>query len=105
MNKRIRQKKKLTGYTFSKKDLWSLDSTMAKFCAEGVRQFINMKRHTYPGDLTPEKWEEVLKEIHWTLNSIATQFNNCPQPYDEDYNKRIADGLKLFAIYFCDMWD
>lgn len=45
------------------------------------------------------------KEIHWTLNSIATQFNNCLQPYDEDYNKRIADGLKLFAIYFRDMWD
>ena len=119
MNKRIRQKKKLTGYRFSKKDLWSLDLTIAKFCAEGIRQFIQMKRYGYPCDLTPEKWEEVLKEIHWSLDSIANEFINSPweenyrkgiepafdREKEKAYNERIYHGLNLFIKYFEDLWD
>lgn len=119
MNKRIRLKKKLTGYSFSKKDLWCLDNTLAKFCAEGIRQFIKMKRNSYPGDLSPEKWEEVLKKIHWSLDSIANDYVNHPwkerarngtKPVsDRDeavaYDKRIKNGLDLFAKYFHDLWD
>jgi hypothetical protein len=119
MNKRIRLKKKLTGYSFSKKDLWCLDRTLARFCAEGIRQFIKMKRNSYPGDLSPEKWEKVLKDIHWSLDNIANDYIDDPweqrirkgieprynRALETEYDERIRRGLKLFDQYFCDLWD
>ena len=101
------------------KDLWNLDVAMAKFCAEGVRQFIKMKRHTYPLDLTPEKWEEVLKEIHWSLDAVSHNLDTDPtyqnvvrgieptvdMEKEKEYSERLNRGLELFGKYFRDLWD
>ncbi len=117
MNKRGRLKKRLIGYTFTKAEICNLDVTLAKYCAEGVRQFINMERHVTPANLERKEWEQILKDIHWSLNSIATDYRNEPfyqavaqekkNPGIEsanEYAEKIERGLTLFGKYFVNLW-
>ena len=123
MNKRrhvINRSRKRYRNGFQLHDLWTLDSTIATFCAEAVRQFIAMDRHTYPGfdeADTPEKWELVLQEILWSLERMANDYEDAPawgrkgHTVEEDieaqkeYNARVDEGLRLFGKYLRHMND
>lgn len=82
------------------KELWNLDITIAKFIYPRLVIFRKENIECYPGNLKSYKqWEEILDEMIWTFQAIQT-INNC----DENENKRINKGLKLFAKYFRSLW-
>lgn len=53
-------------------------------------------------ELPPKEARKLYRSYYKVYNNRFAR-SNYPQPYDEYYNKRIADGLKLFAKYFYDM--
>ena len=82
MNNRWRQKKKLTGYTFTKSQIWNADDTMAKFILAVLKEFKQMNRNSYPGQdeatATPEKWEALLDRMIYTFEQLANDFPDSP---------------------------
>lgn len=126
MNNRKRARKKLAGYVFTPDQLWNLHIEFAKFCAAGIRQFIDMKRSGHPGNMTSEEWEAILKDIYFALRSVACNFDNSPiyqamlkqvrsecdingdhenLPSEKWYQIKVEYGLEMFGKYFMDLWD
>ena len=101
---------------FDNSELWNLDSTIAKFIAPRIKEFVKYAggvpgriyfkyENQENGDiLAQEEWDNILEEIVWTFEN----YNNEPNGgYTDDWNKRyeeytkrIANGLKLFAEWF-----
>lgn len=90
--------------------------------------------HSYPGGLTEEKWAEYLDAMIWSFEHFDDIIDlEYSDDYDHRIEKRIQDGrvtytplnetgkvsftkieahkervqygLKLFAEYYCDLWD
>lgn len=124
-------------YGVSDAECWSLDVTFTNFILPRLKHFKKMNRYTHPGgEITPEKWEEIIDEIIWTfeyLKSDGEHINPFPvlnkegEDLNEYFNRkktteekflmdqwfkkneeleiRKQNGLKLFAQYYCQLWD
>jgi len=92
MNNRRRQRTRGRGPKFTDRELWALDTTLARVIAAGLRQFIAMKRYGYSAE-TPEKWEDVLHELLWVFTEIAHDYPSDPHTiwFDKEYTKLSAD--------------
>lgn len=106
MNNRQRQRKKLKGYTFTKRQIWNADDTMAIFILAVLKDFKKMKRHGYPGrdeeTETPEKWEAVLDRMIYTFDQLVHDFPDSP--HSKAYSrmeKRASRTLGLFVGERC----
>ncbi len=93
---------------FDNSETWSLDSTIARFIEPRLRVFKEIHRG-YPGNLTEEKWNEILDKMVKAFEYI----NNEDLGIDENerglkkYEKReqiIKEGLDLFREYFFALW-
>ena len=82
MNNRLRQKRKLNGYTFTKTQVWNADNTMANFILALLKEYKKMKRHGYPKHSevadSPEKWEAILDRLIYTFDQLAHDFPDSP---------------------------
>lgn len=101
-------------------DLWNLDVTLAMIIAEGLSKFISSERNGVPSDFASEdgqdiyidKWNETLEKMRWAFTQIATGEEELYLKLDYlnseialEYNKKIQEGIDLFAKYFRNLWD
>ena len=121
-------------YGVADSECWSLDSTFTKYMLPRLKHFRNMKRYSYPPDVTPEEWENILDEIIWAFDYMANDEKYLKMPeFDSDMEKifnpnrpktikrelewkeyfnksksfqhRKTEALKLFAKYYESLWD
>ena len=83
MNTRKKQREKFDRYSFSKRQVWNADQTMASFILPLLKEFKRMKRHGYPdcdeNTNTPEKWEATLDRIIYTFDQLVHDFPDSPR--------------------------
>ena len=114
----------------SHKEIWNAGHHLASCIYDGLLQFKNSERVSYPVDLTAEKWDERLDKMLFSFKEILTQYKNDPielyfnklqnsgerdlkkfKAPDEiceeskKYYKDIKEGLNLFSKYYMDLWD
>ena len=93
---------------------WNFDARMAEWILPRLKRFKELN-NGYPGDLTWERWNEILDEMIWAFEYIANDgenriFTDDPLTREkerEEWNvaeKRVDDGLKLFGEYFRGLW-
>lgn len=121
-------------YGVADSECWSLDYTFTRYMLPRLKHFKNMKRYSYPSDITPEEWENILDEIIWAFDYMANEDKYITMPYfDSDIEKifdpnrsktvkqeiewknyldkarslhfRKQNALKLFAKYYEALWD
>jgi len=96
-----RQKKK-RGY--DDRDLWSLDTTIAKFV---LPRLISFKEGVcgYPGNLTMEEWNKILDQMIYSMQGLSDEWEGkCPEGDIRKHEKRINKGIALFGKYFRCLW-
>jgi len=121
-------------YGVADSECWSLDYTFTRYMLPRLKHFRNMKRYSYPSDVTPEEWEIILDEIIWAFDYMANEEKYIIMPhFDSDIEKvfdmnrpktiereiewrnyfdkmkslqhRKVESLKLFAKYYEALWD
>jgi len=121
-------------YGVADSECWSLDYTFTRYMLPRLKHFRNMKRYSYPPDVTPEEWEIILDEIIWAFDYMADEDKYLKMPefesemedifipnrpktlkreleWKEYYDKsksfqyRKTEALKLFAKYYEALWD
>lgn len=87
---------------FDDTECWNLDCTFGWFIVPRLK-VLRRNHHGYPDELHNDKnWCKVLDEMIWAFETVANHFEK--KPTEDDY-KRIHKGLKLFAKYYCHLWD
>jgi len=87
---------------FDDTECWNLDCTFGRFIVPRLK-VLRRNHHGYPDELHNDKnWCKVLDEMIWAFETAANHFEK--KPTEDDY-KRIHKGLKLFAKYYCHLWD
>jgi hypothetical protein len=83
-------------YGVSDSECWSLDWTLTNFILPRLKHFKKINVHTYPPDITPERWNEILDELIWTFEYMHDEEKFNPTPmfrYEvdnmDDYFKNI----------------
>lgn len=107
---------------YSDCDLWGLDSFIVRKTRPALKAFVKYQKergHGCPGDLYDKdnednechKWVEVLEKIElafdlmWEDDQCTDEwFKKTSEQHIED-NKKIEEGLKLFAEHFQGLWD
>jgi len=121
-------------YGVADSECWSLDYTFTRYMLPRLKHFRNMKRYSYPSDVTPEEWERILDEIIWAFDYMSNEEKYIIMPhFDSDIEKvfdmnrpktlereiewrnyfdkmkslqhRKVESLKLFAKYYEALWD
>lgn len=92
--------RKTKGYDRS--ELWSLDSTIAKFIAPRLRDFAD-DHCGYPACFKDEKeWDKI-------LGKMATAFELLSSDkfifLTKEQNNQVEEGLDLFRKWFRNLWD
>jgi nitrogenase molybdenum-iron protein alpha/beta subunit len=59
-------------------------------------------RCSYPPNLTPDAWNEILLKMAEAFKLIITSDTKI---MTDEENKLIDDGLDLFREYYFDLWD
>lgn len=77
MNNRLRKKKKLRRYNFSKYDIYNASTTMAEFIYELLVDFKRTERYGYDAS-SPEEWEHIIDELIWTFSELKNDYKNSP---------------------------
>lgn len=87
-------------------EFWNLDGTFAMYIYSHLCYFKEHCNVGYPGNLTPEKWNEILDKMITAFRLLVEEdkivdYNSIKSKNRE---KKIAYGLKLFAKYFRALW-
>ena len=120
--KRKRQLKKLKIHSFSNLELWNLDATLARYIAEGLRQYIKSERHGFPGKLLPkenpynptaeetqkavQEWEKILKHMYYAFEQIYLNYPDSPRElWDKENNDygRVKINYKTHSLDFSEI--
>ena len=84
---------------FPDSDTWNLDYHIAEYSLPRLRRFKEVN-NGYPGDLTPEKWDEMLDDMIYSMDVIVNR-----DSFDDDVDdERVHRGLKLFGQRFRHLW-
>ena len=115
----------------SRKEIWNFSEEFSKCICDGLSQFKNADRESYPGTISQEEWEEYLNKMIFSFKEISTQYRNDPYTLyfnelikdldnleineikvpdsvleeSKKYNEKIKEGLRLFSEYYTDLWD
>jgi len=90
---------------FDDRELWSLDHTIAKFTLPRLIAF-KEGRFGYPGNLTEEKWDNILDQIIWSMQAIIDEWEGGLEDIRDirTHEKKINKGINLFGKYFRHLW-
>jgi hypothetical protein len=87
---------------FSDDDLWSFDHTLAKHIAPRLRRFQEI-RCGYPGNITDEKWEEILSKMTAAFELIGSE-EYWDWKWSKEDEEGVDEGLDLFREYYHHLW-
>ena len=81
-------------------DLWHIPSALAEWIIPRLGLF---KKNiiSYPPNLTPEEWEEIIDKILESHRIIAADDIGVELKRE----KELEEGLKLFSEYYLHLWD
>jgi len=83
-------------------ELWNLNTYIARFIAPRLRSFKEVNVHGYPEDLEDQRrWHIVIDKMIYAFECMG-QDALC---FTDDENRRIDEGIELFAKYFRYLWD
>ena len=77
----------------SHKEVWNLNEHLAKCIYDGLLQFKNSERVSYPSDLSSNTWEEYLDKMIFSFKEISTFYKNDPYEiyFRENLKKEFSD--------------
>lgn len=103
--RRIRWAKQRVERGFADCDLWAIDDWLLEMLPQAIHLF-RERTHGYPGHITEEKWQEVLKQMEEAFTAAAKEVefdgNECEWNEKE---RRLKEGLDLMGEYFFYLWD
>jgi hypothetical protein len=82
-------------------DTYSLDFTIGRFIYPRLKKFKELNKG-FPGGLTSEKWDEILDKMIAAFEIIADDKQYWTM--NEEQYRIVKRGLKLFYIYYRDLW-
>ena len=99
-------------------DTWSMDCTLAMIIHPMLVQ-LKATTHGYPGNLTEERWNEILDEMIWAFghkskeidagDMCADKCSNFGDPICKaclkETQERMTNAFKLFGEHYESMWD
>ncbi len=90
-------------------DVADLDSYLAKIIAKGLKRF-RLNNVSYPNDLTEKEWGEILDKMIYSFehfdDRLATDNKTGKEllAFINTKNKRIQEGIDLFAKHYFSLW-
>lgn len=81
-------------------DLWHIPGALAEWIIPRLELF-KKNLISYPPDLTPEEWEEIIDKILESHRIIAADDIGVELKRE----KELEEGLKLFSEYYLHLWD
>jgi hypothetical protein len=89
---------------WSREDVWSFDSYLARVIGEGVEAL--RSGGAYPGDMTPEEWDAILERMSKGFLAYADdQFRWGDKEAQDAAYAGVQESLKLFKKHFSGLWD
>lgn len=86
---------------WSPQDAWSFDTYLAEVISEGCTHL--RAGHSYPGNLEPEKWDEILEKI---ASGFGDYVMGRFEWLDDDPGyARFHESMELFVKWFGNLWD
>jgi hypothetical protein len=67
-------------YGVTDSECWSLSHTLTEFILPRLKHFKKINVHSYPPDITPEQWNEILDELIWTFEYMENEQKFNPVP-------------------------
>jgi hypothetical protein len=119
----LEQKKQLDERGFSDSETWNLDAVMTEFILPRLKRFIEVRDGSFPSEFIEDDEDELdgdaadasharsLKKWHEVLDAMVDAFeihNDDSFGGDTDMGekmKKMKSGLRLFAKYYCYLWD
>lgn len=81
-------------------DTWNLDARFAEWIVPRLRRFIEL-HNGYPGDLTEQKWKDILAEMLEGFEFMASEdWYGC----DKKKHDKALKALKLFGEWAPHLW-
>lgn len=93
---------------FDDSETWSLDSTITNFILPRLKCFKD-NHCGYPGSLTDEKWNDILNKMVMAFEylndeKLGVDNNLSYKECNEERDKVINRGLRLFCKYYSALW-
>lgn len=83
---------------YDERDMWHLDSYIARRILPGLRAFRSHKKHGYPCEFKGNKeWLKAIDEMIYGLENLDT--------LDKKKAKRAQAGRELLGKYLTGLWD
>ena len=103
--KKRKRKMKIHIHNF---DVWNMDDTLARIIVPMLKKF-KEQGNSRPSNLSEKKWNDILDQMIWSFEQIIEGRDDAardlsPEEYKK-HNKRIDDGMKLFAKYYRHLWN
>lgn len=75
------------------KEIWNAGEHIASCIYDGLLQFKNSERVSYPADLTADRWNEYLDKMLFSFKEISTHYKNdpCEIYFRENLKKEFSD--------------
>ena len=90
-------KKNVTYVHISKRDLWSVDYTIAKVAHPLLIEF-RKNPCGHPAEMTSEEWDGILDKMIRSMNSLVDQ------SFYDSVDDEFQEGFELFGKYFTHLW-
>ena len=104
MNKRTRKKKGLAKIT--NEECWGLDITLAKYILPRLEKFEILNTNIHPCEFkNMEEWHKIINKMIYSFKFILKDELIIDIELSKAEDKRVQEGLDLFARYFRDLWD
>ena len=87
---------------FDDRELWCLDSTIAKYTLPRLRLFVASTGGSHPANITSKKWQIILDDMLFAIEWAASEERYSD--FDEERLKRVTKGLNYFGKYFLALW-
>jgi len=96
---------KRTYHNFKNEELWSLDTTIAKFVLPRLKRFKKATRG-HPSDLTEKQWDDILDKMIFSFDFIVDhkKMYAIGNIGNDKVWKKVDTGLALFAKWFNSLW-
>lgn len=82
-------------------DTWNLDVYLSKVISESVKH-LRENTVSYPHEMSFRQWKKILKQISEDI--VIKDYFQTEKEQLTAYKKR-KEALRLFAIYFNNLWD
>lgn len=97
---------RLTRHNITCEHTYSTYYNLAPIIVRYLKAFNEDNNMSYPGMPeevdTMEKWKAIVDKMIWSFDQISHEEDVFPQ--DEEWYKKVQEGIDLFAKYYLHLW-